>query len=42
MKVLTVFAHPASKSFGHAVLDPFDAGLRCNCASPSSVRLAGL
>ena len=28
MKVLTVFAHPASKSFCHAVLDRFDAGLR--------------
>jgi NAD(P)H dehydrogenase (quinone) len=28
MKVLTVFAHPASKSFCHAVLDRFNAGLR--------------
>ena len=28
MKVLTVFAHPGSKSFCHAVLDRFDAGLR--------------
>ena len=28
MKVLTVFAHPASRSFCHAVLDRFDAGLR--------------
>jgi len=28
VKVLTVFAHPASKSFCHAVLDRFDAGLR--------------
>ena len=28
MKVLTVFAHPASQSFCHAVLDRFDAGLR--------------
>lgn len=27
MKVLTVFAHPASKSFCHVVLDRFDAGL---------------
>ena len=82
MKVLTVFAHPISKSFCHAVLDRFDAGLRdaghtneivdlyaigfdpilrprdtpswltetipdecwsvCGCASPSSVRRAGL
>jgi NAD(P)H dehydrogenase (quinone) len=28
MNVLTVFAHPASQSFCHAVLDRFDAGLR--------------
>jgi NAD(P)H dehydrogenase (quinone) len=28
MKVLTVFAHPGSKSFCHAVLERFDAGLR--------------
>ncbi|HEY7446308.1 MAG TPA: NAD(P)H-dependent oxidoreductase, partial [Vicinamibacterales bacterium] len=28
MNVLTVFAHPGSKSFCHAVLDRFDAGLR--------------
>ena len=28
MKVLTVFAHPSSRSFCHAVLDRFDAGLR--------------
>ena len=28
MKVLTVFAHHASKSFCHAVIDRFDAGLR--------------
>jgi NAD(P)H dehydrogenase (quinone) len=28
MKVLTVFAHPGSGSFCHAVLDRFDAGLR--------------
>ena len=28
MKVLTVFAQPASHSFCHAVLDRFDAGLR--------------
>jgi NAD(P)H dehydrogenase (quinone) len=28
MKVLTVFAHPGSRSFCHAVLDRFDAGLR--------------
>jgi NAD(P)H dehydrogenase (quinone) len=28
MHVLTVFAHPGSKSFCHAVLDRFDAGLR--------------
>ena len=28
MKVLTVFAHPASRSFCHAVLERFDAGLR--------------
>ena len=28
MKVLTVFADPASKSFCHAVLDRFYAGLR--------------
>jgi NAD(P)H dehydrogenase (quinone) len=28
MKVLTVFAHPGSKSFCHAVLERFDSGLR--------------
>jgi NAD(P)H dehydrogenase (quinone) len=28
MNVLTVFAHPSSKSFCHAVLEHFDAGLR--------------
>jgi NAD(P)H dehydrogenase (quinone) len=28
MKILTVFAHPGSKSFCHAVLERFDAGLR--------------
>jgi NAD(P)H dehydrogenase (quinone) len=28
MKILTAFAHPSSKSFCHAVLGPFDAGLR--------------
>ena len=28
MNVLTVFAHPASRSFCHAVLERFDAGLR--------------
>jgi NAD(P)H dehydrogenase (quinone) len=28
MKILTVFAHPSSKSFCHAVLERFDAGLR--------------
>ncbi len=28
MKVLTVFAHPSSQSFCHAVLERFDAGLR--------------
>jgi NAD(P)H dehydrogenase (quinone) len=28
MNVLTVFAHPGSQSFCHAVLDRFDAGLR--------------
>jgi len=28
MKVLTVFAHPGSRSFCHAVLQRFDAGLR--------------
>src|SRR5512134_3888013 len=28
MKVLTVFAHPSSQSFCHAVLDRFDTGLR--------------
>jgi NAD(P)H dehydrogenase (quinone) len=28
MKVLTVFAHPASRSFCHAILERFDAGLR--------------
>ena len=28
MNVLTVFAHPGSRSFCHAVLDRFDAGLR--------------
>jgi NAD(P)H dehydrogenase (quinone) len=28
MNVLTVFAHPSSQSFCHAVLDRFDAGLR--------------
>ena len=28
MNVLTVFAHPASQSFCHAVLDRFDSGLR--------------
>lgn len=28
MNVLTVFAHPGPKSFCHAVLDRFDAGLR--------------
>ena len=28
MKVLTVFAHPGSRSFCHAVLDRFDTGLR--------------
>ena len=28
MKVLTVFAHPSPKSFCHAVLERFDAGLR--------------
>jgi NAD(P)H dehydrogenase (quinone) len=28
MRVLTVFAHPGSESFCHAVLDRFDAGLR--------------
>jgi NAD(P)H dehydrogenase (quinone) len=28
MNVLTVFAHPDSKSFCHAVLERFDAGLR--------------
>jgi len=28
MKVLTVFAHPGSRSFCHAVLERFDAGLR--------------
>ena len=28
MNVLTIFAHPGSKSFCHAVLERFDAGLR--------------
>lgn len=28
MKVLTVFAHPGSSSFCHAILERFDAGLR--------------
>ena len=28
MNVLTVFAHPSSQSFCHAVLDRFDTGLR--------------
>jgi putative NADPH-quinone reductase len=28
MNVLTVFAHPGSRSFCHAVLDRFNAGLR--------------
>jgi putative NADPH-quinone reductase len=28
VKVLTVFAHPGSRSFCRAVLDRFDAGLR--------------
>jgi NAD(P)H dehydrogenase (quinone) len=28
VNVLTVFAHPGSRSFCHAVLDRFDAGLR--------------
>lgn len=28
MKVLTVFAHPSPRSFCHAGLDRFDAGLR--------------
>lgn len=28
MNVLTVFAHPGSRSFCHAVLERFDAGLR--------------
>jgi NAD(P)H dehydrogenase (quinone) len=28
MNVLTVFAHPGSQSFCHAVLDRFDSGLR--------------
>ena len=28
MKVLTVFAHPGSRSFCHAVLNRFDTGLR--------------
>ena len=28
MKVLTVFAHPGRKSFCHAVLERFDAGLQ--------------
>ena len=28
MRVLTVFAHPGPRSFCHAVLDRFDAGLR--------------
>jgi NAD(P)H dehydrogenase (quinone) len=28
MKVLTVFAHPGARSFCHAVLERFDAGLR--------------
>lgn len=28
MKVLTVFAHPGTRSFCHAVLERFDAGLR--------------
>ncbi len=28
MRVLTVFAHPGSKSFCHAVLERFGAGLR--------------
>jgi NAD(P)H dehydrogenase (quinone) len=28
MNVLTVFAHPNPRSFCHAVLDRFDAGLR--------------
>ena len=28
MRVLTVFAHPGKKSFCHAVLERFDAGLR--------------
>jgi NAD(P)H dehydrogenase (quinone) len=28
MNVLTVFAHPGSKSFCHAVFERFDAGLR--------------
>ena len=26
--VLTVLVHPGSRSFGHAVIDRFDAGLR--------------
>ena len=28
MRMLTVFAHPGKKSFCHAVLERFDAGLR--------------
>ena len=28
MRVLTVYAHPSSKSFCHAVLEEFTAGLR--------------
>jgi NAD(P)H dehydrogenase (quinone) len=28
MNVLTVFAHPGSSSFCHAILDRFDSGLR--------------
>lgn len=28
MKVLTLFAHPGARSFCHAVLERFDAGLR--------------
>lgn len=39
MNVLTVFAHPGSRSFCHAVLERFDAGLREAGHSPETVDL---
>ncbi len=42
MKVLTVFAHPGPRSFCHAVLERFDAGLRdAGHANETPVEITG-